>query len=72
MGEAWEPSKKQSSFGNRGALEEERHQLKEQNGRELTGLIWISRGTNGRLLSTWYRIFWLHKIRKIPSTAEDQ
>jgi len=31
MGEAWEPSKKQSSFGNRGALEEEHHHLKEQN-----------------------------------------
>ena len=72
MGEAWEPSRKQSSFGKRGALEGERCHLKEQNGRELTRLIRIRTGTNGRLLSTQYRIFWLHKIRKIPSTAEEQ
>jgi hypothetical protein len=55
MGEAWEPSKKQSSFGNRGALEEEHLHLKERMGRgwgELTGLIRIRTGTNGRLLST--------------------
>jgi hypothetical protein len=44
-------------------------------GPEWEGIDWIDTirtGTNGRLLSARYPMFRLHKIRIIPSTAEEQ